>query len=143
VLRREPANLLNQCSTIEGTGRALLADMYDADAIEAINFEQLATITDRLLLRRGRRRDGHAPKDRYSIPSLAHARHARVIARGSQPHLEAPTVMVTALPAPVVASKSVVVSAPPDARAPRAQWFAVTVVIPTLVGIVLGLAAML
>ena len=28
--------------------------MYDADAIEAINFEQLATVTDRLLLRRGR-----------------------------------------------------------------------------------------
>jgi hypothetical protein len=28
--------------------------MYDVDAIEAINFEQLATVTDRLLLRRGR-----------------------------------------------------------------------------------------
>lgn len=28
--------------------------MYDADAIEAINFEQLVTVTDRLLLRRGR-----------------------------------------------------------------------------------------
>jgi hypothetical protein len=138
VLHREAANLLNQCSTIEGTGRALLADMYDADAIEAINFEQLATITDRLLLRGNRSsRDGHAPKDRYSIPSLAHARHARVIARGSQPHLEAPTVMVTALPTPVV------VSAPPAVPAPRAQWFAVTVVIPTLVGIALGLAAML
>jgi hypothetical protein len=38
--------------------------MYDADAIEAINFEQLATITDRLLLR-GRAAD-HWPR----IPSL-------------------------------------------------------------------------
>lgn len=28
--------------------------MYDADAIEAINFEQLVTVTDRLLLRGGR-----------------------------------------------------------------------------------------
>ena len=28
--------------------------MYDVDAIEAINFEQLVTVTDRLLLRRGR-----------------------------------------------------------------------------------------
>ena len=28
--------------------------MYDVDAIEAINFEQLVTVTDRLLLRQGR-----------------------------------------------------------------------------------------
>ena len=28
--------------------------MYDVDAIEAINFEQLVTVTDRLLLRGGR-----------------------------------------------------------------------------------------
>ena len=28
--------------------------MYDVDAIEAINFEQLATVTDRLLFRGGR-----------------------------------------------------------------------------------------
>jgi hypothetical protein len=135
VLRRESANLLNRCAAIEGTRRALLANMYDADAIEAINFEQLATITDRLLLRGGR--TGRAPLDRYSVPSLAHARRVQVIARGSQPHLDAPTVIVTALPAPVVRS------AAPAAQAQRAQVFAVTVVIPTLIGIAVGLAALL
>ncbi|MBC7974644.1 MAG: hypothetical protein H7138_06620, partial [Myxococcales bacterium] len=53
-------------SSIAGTCGALPADMYDADDIEAINFEQLATATDRLLLRgavadRARRRRHAAP----------------------------------------------------------------------------------
>jgi hypothetical protein len=39
--------------------------MYDADAIEAINFEQLVTVTDRLLLRRGR-----VPKRRPSTARI-------------------------------------------------------------------------
>lgn len=39
--------------------------MYDIDALEAINFEQLVTPTDRLLLRRGR-----LPKHR-AIPASA------------------------------------------------------------------------
>lgn len=34
-----------------GTSRALTPDMLSADAIEAINFDQLATPTDRMLLR--------------------------------------------------------------------------------------------
>ena len=53
--------------------------MYDVDAIEAINFEQLVTVTDRLLLRQGR-----VPKRRPSTarigPSLeaAKGRHAEI-----------------------------------------------------------------
>ena len=39
--------------------------MYDADAIEAINFEQLVTVTDRLLLRQGR-----VPKRRPSTARI-------------------------------------------------------------------------
>jgi hypothetical protein len=98
--------------------------MYDADTIEAINFEQLATATDRILLRGGR-----MSKRRPSIPSLV------PLVRGSQPHIEqtvrgsqpriAPTMVVRA------------------AKASRPQMFAMTVVIPTLVGIAVGLAAML
>ena len=38
---RELANPAKRCVGIAGTHRALLVDMYDADAIEAINFEQL------------------------------------------------------------------------------------------------------
>lgn len=93
--------------------------MYDADAIEAINFEQLATATDRLLLRGVR-----VSKRRRSIPSLIQAPPppSAPLARGSQPRLAHGA----------------------DTRATtRAQVFAMSVVIPTLVGIAVGLAAML
>jgi hypothetical protein len=90
--------------------------MHDADAIEAINFEQLATVTDRLLLRNGR-----VSKRRPSRPSLA---PVAPLARGSHPHI-----------------------AQPAAVRPRStshtQMFALTVVIPTLVGVALGLASLL
>jgi hypothetical protein len=46
--------------------------MYDADALEAINGEQLVTATDRLLLRGGQ---------------LSKRRHIRRLAEGSQPHI--------------------------------------------------------
>jgi len=104
--------------------------MYDADAIEAINFEQLATITDRLLLRAGR-----GSKRRLSVPSLVP--HGP-LARGSVPYIEQ-TVAVRSAPAPHIDQPAV---ATPTA-APKAQVFAITVVIPTLVGIAVGLAAML
>jgi hypothetical protein len=42
--------------------------MYDIDAIEAINFEQLATVTDRLLLR------GRVTRRRLSTNKI-HIRH--------------------------------------------------------------------
>ena len=197
---------------IEGTTRALPANMYDADSIEAINVEQLVTPTDRMLLRgRARRRRPStaplAPNGRGSYPvvvpptpaaapqiaaptlaaprfatrmpvvaprlttlrvaahtpaqarmtapriaahaptlasrlaahtpSLSPARDlyrqmmsAPTLARGSQPQLAAPhgepTLQIRAQPSSV-----------------RAQVFAVTVVIPTLVGIAVGLAALL
>src|SRR5512140_1533309 len=104
--------------------------MYDADAIEAINFEQLATVTDRLLLR-GR----HVSKRRPSVPSLV--LHGP-LARGSAPYIEQ-TVVVRPAPVPRIEPAAVARST----QAPRAQVFAVTVVIPTLVGIAVGLAAML
>lgn len=100
-----------RCAAIAGTHRALLADMHDA--IEAINFEQLATITDRLLLRRVR-----VSKHRPSVPSLV------PLARGSQPQLEQTAVVRSA-------------------AASHAQVFAITVVIPMFVGIAVGLAALL
>ena len=54
--------------------------MYDVDAIEAINFEQLVTVTDRLLLRQGR-----VPKRRPSTarigPSLEAVERTVIIQR--------------------------------------------------------------
>jgi hypothetical protein len=98
--------------------------MYDADTIEAINFEQLATATDRMLIRGGR-----MSKRRPSIPSFV------PLARGSQPAIE-PTVRGSK---PHIAPTMVIRAA----KASRSQMFALTVVIPTLVGIAVGLAAML
>jgi hypothetical protein len=46
--------------------------MYDADALEAINADQLVTATDRLLLRGGQ---------------MSKRRHVRRFAEGSQPHI--------------------------------------------------------
>ncbi len=43
--------------------------MYDADAIEAINFEQLVTVTDRLLLR-GSRLSKRRPSTNRIGPAL-------------------------------------------------------------------------
>lgn len=103
--------------------------MYDADTLEAINFEQLATPTDRLLLR------GQLSKRRPSVPSLVH--HAR-LARGTQPNLVA--VQPPALPVQPNLESTVVVR---RARTPHAQVFAFTIVIPILVGVVVGLAAVL
>lgn len=95
--------------------------MHDADAIEVINFEQLATITDRLLLRRGQ-----VSRRPPSEPSLAPPPAAPLgpLARGSHAYLEG-------------------TSGVRPAAAPHPQVFAITVVIPTLVGIALGLAALL
>ncbi|HEU4734215.1 MAG TPA: hypothetical protein VFT22_40265 [Kofleriaceae bacterium] len=69
--------------------------MYDADEIEAINFEQLATPTDRLLLRGNR-----ISKRRPSAPSL-------VLARGSQPRIAtSPVLYDLDLELPTLASRA-------------------------------------
>jgi hypothetical protein len=65
--------LAKQQPASEGTHHALSASMYDADALEAINAEQLVTPTDRLLLRGGQLSRRRRP--------------ARVFATGSQPHI--------------------------------------------------------
>jgi hypothetical protein len=99
-----------------GTQRALLADMHDADAIEAIHFEQLATIPERLLRRRGR-----VPKH---LPSASSSEETGSVARGSHPSI--------AQPAAVQAAST-----------SHPQVLAITMVIPTLVGLAIGLAILL
>lgn len=107
--------------------------MYDADAIEAINFEQLATVTDRLLIQ------GDLLARRRLNPQS--------FARGSQPRIEH-----TPSPQRAIAHASELPYRGPQAyehtaimrtASSYAQVFAVTVVIPTLVGVAVGLAALL
>jgi hypothetical protein len=47
--------------------------MYDVDAIEAINFEQLVTVTDRLLLRQGRGSKRRLSTSRIGPPPVVEA----------------------------------------------------------------------
>ena len=63
---RRHANDAECAARSRGKRRAPLPSMYDVDAIEAINLEQIVTRTDRLLLRGGR-----LPKHRPSSPQLA------------------------------------------------------------------------
>jgi hypothetical protein len=115
--------------------------MYSAAAIEAINCEQLVTATDRLLVRgcRPTRRrptiPSLVPVARGSQPDIALA----PLARGSLPHFE-PGVVVRPAPAPSSIAPTAIIRA---AKASRPQAFAIAIVIPTLVGIAAGLAAML
>lgn len=62
----------------QGTCRAQPSDMYNADAIVNMNSEQLVTVTDRLLLGRGRR---PAPRSSMLPPALA----PRMAAAAAQP----------------------------------------------------------
>jgi hypothetical protein len=126
--------------------------MHAADRLAAINSEQLATATDRLLLR------GTVARRRPSVRSLVpHSldRYPRMVsheplARGSQPRMTAPR----SLPHPAPRSASCPSWMTPPRGEPtlqmraqvssaRTQVLAVTVVIPTLVGIAVGLAALL
>jgi hypothetical protein len=72
--------------------------MYDADAIEAINFEQLVTVTDRLLLRQGR-----MPKRRPSTarigppPQLEAAERTVIIHRPAKRAVDATVVLSSAI----------------------------------------------
>jgi hypothetical protein len=144
--------------------------MYNTDALESINREQLATATDRLLLR------GYGSRRRPSTPSLAHCArgsqpniqlagydHARGsqpsippaatgLAHGSQPNIQLAAYGHACGSQPNIAPATGVYLVPPSippttvvraTRASRSQAFAFTVVIPTLVGIAVGLAAML
>lgn len=161
--------------------------MRDTDIIEAINGEQLATVTDRLLFRaqvsrrpartrplppsRGYRhiplargslqaahpvpparsshryltppaRSSHpylTPPARGSQPQLAPVRDSQPYlapARGSQPHLPAPAARRTQ----DMAERTLVIR--PMSRA-LPQVFALPLVVPALVGIALGIVALL
>lgn len=102
---------------------ALLADMHDVDAIEAINFEQLVTVTDRLLLRGGR---------------LAKRRSAR----GGQRSL-APLPQTRRHPRPVPASAPASEPTVVVRRRPIRGSLVALAIVPGLFGIALGLAALL
>jgi hypothetical protein len=142
--------------------------MYDADTIEAINVEQLVTPTDRMLLRgRVARRRPSTPalglQGRDPYPRMVS--HTATPARDLAPRRVAPiaTPAPTATPARDLYRQMVAVSslargsqaritsprAEPTLQmraqpsSARAQVFAITVVIPTLVGIAVGLAALL
>lgn len=102
--------------------------MYDVDAIEAINFEQLATATDRILLRAR-----HGLKRRSTTGPFP------TLARGSQPRFTLDPYEKTYVPARDE-EKTIVTGPPAHART---QSLATTIVLPTLLGIAVGLAAML
>jgi len=180
--------------------------MYDADALEAINVDQLVTPTDRLLLRGGQMSRRRHPARSFATGSQPHIVIARFaqgsqpdiaiarFAQGSQPDIAIarfaqgtqPDVVVTRLargshptPPAHIAQPYLEYVAQPGARGAQpvqhiavaveaigarrvrrgaqhertavirrvgtsgAQMFAMTVVIPALVGIVVGLAALL
>ena len=155
--------------------------MYDADALEAINAEQLVTPTDRLLLRGGqmsrRRRSarsfatgsqphivieqfGQGSQPDIAIARFAQGSHPTPPSRVAQPYLEYVTKprAPSSQPEQHIAVAVEPASARPARRsnaqrertaiirragAPGAQMLAMTVVIPALVGIVVGLAALL
>ena len=152
--------------------------MYDVDTLEAINAEQLATATDRLLFRAdkiSRRRPivpSLAPSAQLARGTQPHivvpARHSQPylsrLACGSQPHIvvraqgSQPRIVVPADGSQDIATEDTVAHTPargsqsqlertvvvrPRAQRSGMQVFAVTVVIPALVGIAVGLAALL
>ncbi len=89
--------------------------MYDAGKLEAINLEQLVTATDRLLMRGGRRPGCRTPR----LPSLAQPGSLASV-RPWQPRNEQAQVVR-------------------GAAAARVRRWALSVVIPMLAGVVVGL----
>ena len=110
--------------------------MQSADAIEAMNFDQLATATDRLLIRSRRaskRWIGEPP--RRAQPGLAYADTVPARVSYAQP------VPATRIARTAHDPERTVIVRPPEAS--PAHVFAITVVIPMLVCIAVGLATML
>jgi hypothetical protein len=135
--RRWPRKHLERCGSIDGAHRAQHADMHDADALEAINAEQLVTATDRMLLRGGRP-SKRRPRARASYPHLPHGTGAR----GSWSQIGPQPGRHTT---PAARWSEAFERTVPSRRraAPAPQLFAITLAIPTLVGIAFGLAALL
>src|SRR4051794_21953279 len=123
---------------------ALHADMHSIDIIESINREQLATASDRLLLR-GRVSRQRSPArwiaPRGSSPEISHG----PLAEGSQPRIVLPAQR-TRHPAPPVRAPQPLVIVPaarnaPARRGAMPQAFALALAISPLVGFAVGLAA--
>jgi hypothetical protein len=135
--------------------------MRNADRIEAINSEQLATATDRLLLRASRQRSGRGSR-------LADGSQARIViarrAEGSRPHIVISGEVAHAAPAPapraqgsqprIVIAPSLAHPAPPKRaslpamyalpeRARSSQRFALMLLVPTMACIAAGITALL
>lgn len=152
-------------------GSALDADMHDVSTIESINREQLATASDRLLLR-GRvwRARSATPPARGSSPAMPYARLAEGtrtqppvstrladgsqtqipvcarLAEGTQVHGAVPAPRAHPLP-PVHALRPLVLWPPVRPAATRMRRVgtvaatAAVMAIPTLVGFAIGFAA--
>jgi hypothetical protein len=124
-----PANAAKPGELREGTQRAPGVDMRDVDRIEAINREQLATATDRLLLRgrvaRQRPARGSQSRSAVAAPAVADPRDAVAAplypaprAQGSQPRIELRT---PPLGAPLQAPRAQGSQPRIDVKAPRAS----------------------
>jgi hypothetical protein len=112
--------------------------MHDADALEAINAEQLVTATDRMLLRGGR------PSKRRPLLRAGSALLPHAGACGAWLQTR-PQVTLRAPATPAARWSEAFERTVPSRRraAPAPQLFAITLAIPTLVGIAFGLAALL
>lgn len=122
--------------------------MHAADTIESINRDQLATASDRLLLRgrvwRHRPRTQSVAPARGSSPAIPHG----PLAEGSQSRIVLPPRR-TPHPAPPVRAPQPLVSWPvceqtaPARRSAMPQISAIALVLSPLVGFAVGLAAVL
>ena len=112
--------------------------MRNADTLQTINCEQLATATDRLLHRSGRV-SKHRPSTRAFSPQ-AHGSWMQltrpVPAWGTQSEIPARAVRGSQ-------RKITRLIAAPRRNAVQPQMFAVAVMIPTIVGFALGIEALL
>jgi hypothetical protein len=122
--------------------------MHDIDTIESINREQLATPSDRLLLRGRVSRQRPRPQwaaPRGSSPAIPHG----PLGEGSQPRIVLPARRTQHPAPPVRASRPVVIWPPayeptvPVRRRAMAPVSAVALAMSPLVGFAVGLAATL
>lgn len=84
--------------------------MYDVDAIEAINFDQLVTATDRLLLRGGRLPKGRPSRDRLAELAQPRARGSHSIIKTVEPELPEQTVVMRKRSRGIAAAATLAVS---------------------------------
>jgi hypothetical protein len=93
-----------------GKQRALRLVMYDVDAIEAINFDQLVTATDRLLLRGGRLPKGRPSRDRLAALAQPLARGSHPIIKSVEPEQPELTVVMRSRSRGIAAAATLAVS---------------------------------